>query len=259
MLTSAADAVRHALDGMAAGDWRRPGQRAGQYHLDLVADEAALSVLHSAGLAVFSEESGLTVPADTVPSSDDANGLLVVVDPVDGSTNASHGIPWFATSLCVVDGDGPLIALVVNQALGVRYTARRGGGAAKDGRPIAPSGLSDVARAMIGVSGLPRRRSAWWQTRALGAAALDLCLVAEGVLDGFVVGARSTLHVWDYLGALLVCQEAGAVVVDADGDDLVVRSAAPRRPIGAATVALTEELLADAAIDSGGTEARLTA
>ena len=59
--------------------------------------------------------------------------MTVVLDPVDGSTNASRGIPYWSTSLCAVDGDGPLAALVVNQATGVTTTAIRGGGG-RDGR-----------------------------------------------------------------------------------------------------------------------------
>ena len=59
------------------------------------------------GLGVLSEESGRHHPD---------RAITVVIDPVDGSTNASRGIPWFATSLCAVDTDGPLAALVINLA-----------------------------------------------------------------------------------------------------------------------------------------------
>src|SRR5207248_2509612 len=65
--------------------------------------------------------------------------VTVVVDPLDGSTNASRGIPWFATSLCAVDDEGPLAALVVNLVDGTTYRAERGQGATVDGRVIAPS------------------------------------------------------------------------------------------------------------------------
>jgi fructose-1,6-bisphosphatase/inositol monophosphatase family enzyme len=247
VLMATAEAVRSALDGIGSDEggrpgWRAAGRRPGQYQLDLVADAAALVVLHGAGLAVLSEESGLTGPAGAGVGGDTAE-LLVVLDPVDGSTNASLGIPWYATSLCVVDRDGARVALVVNQALGVRYEAVRGGGARRDGRPIAPSGCSDIGRAVIGVSGIPRRPPTWWQVRALGSAALDHCLVAEGVLDGYAVAGGTTLNSWDYLGGMLVCLEAGAVVVEAEGKDLVVRDDSPRRPLAAATQLLSERLL----------------
>ncbi|MGH9108766.1 MAG: inositol monophosphatase family protein [Acidimicrobiales bacterium] len=240
LLDEVAGTVRDAVDGCT--DWRAPGDRPGQYALDLVADEAACRVLHRAGLAVMSEESGLT---GGVPSTDGPESpWLVVVDPIDGSTNASLRIPWYATSLCVLDADGPRVALVVNQATGTRYQAVRGGGAHRDGRPVRPSGCADLAGAVIGISGLPAAHPGWGQYRALGAAALDLCAVAEGCLDGYRTVGRSALSGWDYLGALLVCLEAGAAVAECDGRQLVVRDDARRRPLAAATAALRDELLA---------------
>jgi len=249
VLTEAALAVRSALSGL--GDWQESGSRPGQYHLDLVADAAALGVLHAAGLLVLSEESGVTGPgglgvlgeASTARSASGAPELLVVLDPVDGSTNASRGIPWFATSLCVVDGQGPRAALVVNQSSGVRYEAVRGGGARRDGQPISPSGCRDLSEAVIGVSGYPGHHPGWSQFRALGSAALDHCAVAEGVLDGFRLVGGSWLHVWDYLGGMLVCSEAGAVVGELHGHDLVTRDDSERSPVAAATPELLEGLL----------------
>jgi fructose-1,6-bisphosphatase/inositol monophosphatase family enzyme len=239
VLVAASEAVWEALDSFDR--WKEHGDRPGQYRLDLVADAAACRVLHRAGLAVLSEESGASAP-----TSVSEPGLLVVLDPVDGSTNASHGLPWFATSLCVLDDEGPRVSLVVNQASGVRYLARRGGGAHRDGRVIAPSGCREPGTAVVGVSGTPDPGRRWWQFRALGSAALDLCAVAEGVLDGYSVVGGSSLFGWDYLGALLVCTEAGAVVGEHGGLDLVVRDRSTRRPAAAATPELLADLLADA-------------
>ena len=231
-------AVRNALDQV--DDWRATGERPGQYHLDLVADEAALSVLHGAGLSVLSEESGTTSPpaaTEGVPGD-----LLAVLDPVDGSTNASIGLPWFATSIGILDGKGPLVGLVTNQATGVEYSAVRGGGAWRDGKVIGPSGRDLLGKSVIGVNGLPRRWPGWGQFRALGAASLDLCAVAEGVLDGYMTVGGSRLHSWDYLAGILVCAEAGAAVGEQSSQELVVRDASPRQPIVAATSALLEQL-----------------
>ena len=239
VLKEAASAVRGALDGIR--DARRPGNRPGQYELDLVADAAALAVLHDAGLRVLSEESGLT-------GGDGGKGgveqPLVVLDPVDGSTNASIGLPWFSTSLCVLDGAGPRVALVVNQASGATYEAVRDRGALRDGLPISPSGCTDIATAIIGVSGLPPRYPGWAQFRAMGSAALDHCSVADGSLDGYLPVGTSTLHPWDYLGGMLVCLEAGAVVGELHGNELVVREDQRRSPVAAATGDLRDELMA---------------
>jgi myo-inositol-1(or 4)-monophosphatase len=239
VLTDAVVAVRVALDEL--DDWRQPGVRPGQYRLDLVADSAACRVLHGAGLAVMSEETGLSGPIGPRYAEED---LLVVLDPVDGSTNASIGIPWFATSLCVLDGAGARVALVVNQATGVRYEAVRGRGARRDGLPIAPSGCRDLSKAIIGISGFPDLRPGWGQFRALGSAALDHCAVAEGVLDGYRVAGGSSLFGWDYLGGMLVCLEAGAAVGEYFGHDLIVLDDARRWPVAAATPELLAELLA---------------
>jgi fructose-1,6-bisphosphatase/inositol monophosphatase family enzyme len=245
VLSEAARAVHAALSDVT--DWRPHGDRPGQYRIDLIADAAALAVLHGAGLTVLSEESGLTGPDGRSPSPGAGDsrheGSLVVVDPVDGSTNASLGIPWYSTSLCVLDAEGPRVALVVNQASGVRYEAVRGQGARRDGRPIATSGCRDLAQAVVGISGYPQRQPGWAQFRALGSAALDHCAVAEGVLDGYRVCGTSWLHGWDYLGGMLMCTEAGGAAGELGGDDLVVRDASPRRPAVAATSELLQSLL----------------
>lgn len=250
VIDHAATAVRGALDGVA--DWGPAGTRPGQYHTDLAADAAAVAVLTGAGLGVLSEESGLT---------DADRPLLAVLDPVDGSTNASRALPWFATSIAVLDDAGPLVALVVNQATGRRYTAVRGGGARVDGRPL-PGPVERpqprLADALIGLSGLPPRHLGWRQFRALGAVALDLAAVAAGGLDGYVDCSVDAHGGWDYLAGVLICREAGAVVVDALGRDLVVRDHGARRtPVAAATPALLDELLrARAAAEQAPAEPR---
>ena len=209
VLHEVARVVRRALDGLA--DWGLAGTRAGQYRSDLAADDVALAVLERAGLGVLSEESGV--------HRGDAE-VVVVTDPVDGSTNASRGLPWYATSLCAVDADGPRVALVVNQATGTVFDAVRGGGARQDGRPITPTSCTSLRTALVGLSGLPPGYLGWKQFRALGAAALDLCAVASGALDAYMDCSRNAHGSWDYLVGMLVCVEAGAVVADAQGRSL---------------------------------------
>ena len=225
LLDDTADAIAEAL--FALDDWGLAGTRAGQHRSDLAADAVAVDRLTAAGCGVLSEESGI---------HDGDAAVMVVVDPLDGSTNASHGIPWFATSLCAVDAEGPQAAVVVNLATKDRFRAARGEGATRNGDAIAPSGAADLADARVGLSGYPRRYLGWRQYRALGAAALDLCAVACGILDGYIDCSFDAHGVWDYAGGLLICQEAGAVVEDATSRDLVVLEHAARRtPIAAAT------------------------
>ncbi|MBA3654141.1 MAG: inositol monophosphatase [Actinobacteria bacterium] len=234
LLHDTATAVRTALD--AVTDWGLAGTRAGQHLSDIAADDAALERLRRAGVGILSEESG--------PHETDRD-IVVVVDPLDGSTNAFHGVPWYATSLCAVDGDGPLAAVVVNQASGTRFEAVRGGGARRDGAPIAPSNAVRLAESIVGISGYPGEHLGWRQFRAMGAAALDISAVAAGVLDAYVDCTPGHHGAWDYLGGLLICQEAGAVIADGKDEELVTLDWAARRmPIAAATPALLEEVLA---------------
>lgn len=225
LLHETADAVAAAMRGVT--DFGPSGQRSGQYALDLVADGAALSTLRRAGVSIMSEESGFE------------RGRLdavVVVDPIDGSTNASRGIPYFATSLAVVEGGSVTAALVVNQATGETYTASLGGGAWCDGRRLAASGCEVPGRALVALNGVPPRHLGWAQCRMFGAAALDLCRVAAGLIDAYVDCDTEAHGPWDYLGGYLICREAGAGVVDAFDRDLITVDHTHRRtPVAAAT------------------------
>jgi myo-inositol-1(or 4)-monophosphatase len=232
-----ADAVEQSLGGVE--DLRASGGRPGQYALDLVADRAALEVLSDSDIGVLSEESGLHRPGSSI---------VAILDPVDGSTNASRGIPWYATSICMIDADGPRVGVVANLATKERYQSVRGGGAWKDGRRLAPSRCTELRKAIVALSGYPRRHLGWAQFRAFGSAALELCMVAEGTIDAFMVGGGAHLAPWDYMGGLLLCTEAGAATGELDGRELVVSDPAARRAVAsAATPALFEELRTAAA------------
>ena len=234
LLHDLADAVAAAMRTVT--DWGPSGGREGQYALDVTADEAALAVIERAGVGVLSEESGYN-PGTT--------GEVVVMDPIDGSTNASRGLPWFATSLCLVDAEGPAVAVVVNQATGVRYSAERGAGAWCGERRLRPSGCMELADAIVVISAVPPPDVGWAQFRALGACALDLCALADGVVDGYVDFGHEQHGVWDYLGGWLICREAGIDGVDAlDRPTLHMDHDARRTPVAAATPELAASLLA---------------
>lgn len=214
-------------------DWGLSGQRATQYNHDVVADDLIIGRLLAEGFSVLSEESGVSGDGD----------ITVVVDPVDGSTNGSRALPWYATSLCAVDADGPLVSTVVNLATGDWFRAVRGEGAEADTIDVVPSGCSDLSDALLAFSGLPAEHGGWRQFRVYGAAALDLCGVACGQFDGYADLNRAH-GVWDYLGAWLVCREAGVAMADSGGEDLVVLDPNARRgPVAAASEELLAEML----------------
>ena len=235
MFARAAEAQRASLRDLVGSERRARTDRQGQYYLDTVADAAILPVLHDAGVRVLSEESGWTGDPDAA--------VTVVLDPVDGSTNCARGIPYWGISACAVDADGMLCALVENGATGSAYTAVRGGGAWLDDAAIRTASTTSIDHAVVALAEVPEHRLPWRQCRALGSAALALCDVAAGNLDAYFDTTDDLHHVWDYLGGLLVCEEAGAHVVDAHGRELVAPDAGTHRQLlGACSVALLDEL-----------------
>lgn len=236
-LHDVADAAADTLDEIA--DWSLSGERDGQYSADVVVDDVIVDMLQASGFEVLSEESGI----GDIDWPIDDHRLLAVVDPIDGSTNASKGLPWFATSICIVDRDGLRAALVAEQSgTETRFAASRGSGANCDGVPMRVIANRDLSSAVIGTNGVPPSPHGWWQFRTLGAAALDISLVAKGGLDGYV-----DFHdhgVWDYLAAVLICREAGAFVGEVDGKDLMVIDPNERRsPVVASSQELLESLI----------------
>ncbi|MGQ0537791.1 MAG: inositol monophosphatase family protein [Gemmatimonadaceae bacterium] len=156
------------------------------------------------------------------------DGLLFVVDPLDGTTNFLHGYPQYAVSIAALV-DGNLEAAVVHDVpRGVQFIATRAGGAYRDGTRIQVSSIGMPARALIG-TGFPFRdpqqlepyidgfakvaRQAAGLRRA-GAAALDLADVACGRFDAFW---ELSLSSWDIAAGLLLIREAGGVVTDIHG------------------------------------------
>lgn len=235
LLRRAADAVASSLADFEGGGLS--GRRHGQYELDLVADDACCSVLLGAGLSVFSEESGRRGGGEVV----------VVVDPVDGSTNTDRGIPFSCTSLCAIDAQGPLSSLVRSLTTGVTYEASRGAGATRDGLVISPSPTVSPASSVVGVNGVLSGHPGWSQVRTLGAAALEICLVADGALDAYAQVGGAAIHPWDYLAGMQIVHEAGGAVRSLDGGELLVVEAVPRRPLVAGTSELADLLAAQLA------------
>jgi fructose-1,6-bisphosphatase/inositol monophosphatase family enzyme len=224
-------------------DWSMSGDRDTQYSIDVEIDAACLAMLHAAELAVLSEESGITSPAGS-----DAPTSIVVVDPLDGSTNASLGLPWCATALCLVTNGVPAVATVSNLRTGTRFAAVRGLGATQNGSSIRVAAIERLDAAIVAVNARPPRSFLPAQYRSMGATALDIVSVAGGGgFDGSIDFDDDKIGVWDYLASVLILEEAGGVAADALGRDLVTLDhRARRRPVTASSPQLLAELLTHA-------------
>lgn len=145
-----------------------------------------------------------------------------VVDPIDGTVNYTHGLPWFSVSIGVELDGRPLAGAVVEPVSGRVWSAATGLGARLDGQPLRASSLDrpDLAVVGTGLAYDPARRgrqaallariaSSIGDVRRQGCASLDLCSVAAGWIDGFY---EHGLQPWDWSAGALIAEEAGAVV-----------------------------------------------
>jgi myo-inositol-1(or 4)-monophosphatase len=158
----------------------------------------------------------------------DRAGLLFVADPLDGTTNFLHGFPWYAVSVgALVDGE-PVAGAILNAANGELFTATAGGGARRNGQPIAVSKIEDPIRSLV-ATGFPFKENSpvteylgplpaiMRQTSGIrrpGAAALDLADVACGRFEAFW---ELMLAPWDIAAGLLLVREAGGIATDLTG------------------------------------------
>ncbi|MCD2196848.1 inositol monophosphatase [Actinomycetospora endophytica] len=167
------------------------------------------------GDVVLGEEGG----ADAEP---EPGQVRWIVDPIDGTVNYAHGLPWFAVSLGVEVDGRPLAGAVVEPVSGRVWSAAAGCGAQLDGRTLRASALERPGLAVVstGLAYDParRRRQAALLARMAGevgdfrrqgCASLDLCSVAAGWVDGYY---EHGLNHWDWAAGALIAEEAGAVV-----------------------------------------------
>ncbi|HXZ82451.1 MAG TPA: inositol monophosphatase family protein [Acidimicrobiales bacterium] len=157
------------------------------------------------------------------------SGLTWIIDPLDGTINYVYGFGTWAVSIAVADDSGTLAGAVYDPLRDEMFSAARGHGAHLDGRPLGSLDAPPLGESLIGTGFsyaaetrrgqarllpvvLPRVRD----VRRAGSAALDLCYVGAGRLNGYY---EAGLHPWDRAAGLLVATESGAAF--ADVDDLV--------------------------------------
>lgn len=176
---------------------------------------------------ILAEEGVLTTAGESAAAAE----WTWIIDPLDGTTNFVHGLPFFAVAIALARHRVPVLGVVHAPALGVTYAGARGLGAAANGAPLRVSGTAAIADALLATgfsynrnepgrddnSGrvarvLPHCRD----LRRLGSAELDLCLCAAGVFDGYW---EQYLAPYDVAAGAVLVREAGGVVTDLDGGD----------------------------------------
>ena len=184
---------------------------------DVRSEETIRTLLEPSGIAVLGEEQGGT----------NRGAAQWIVDPIDGTVNFTHGLPLWCVSIALEQAGELTVGVVVAPMLGWWFEASRGGGARDgDGQPLQVSTCDALPRGLLATGfpydvTRPRNNFAEWEhfgraamCRRLGSAALDLCLVARGWLDGYW---ERDLGPWDLAAGALIVVEAGGVVTDSRG------------------------------------------
>jgi len=155
-----------------------------------------------------------------------------IIDPIDGTTNYAHHIPYCSISLAYYRNNRPLFSIVYNPTLEELFFAIKGEGAYLNNEKISVSNIEDFQRSLIGtgfpyssaenendlnfvVTKLKKILPRCQDIRRLGSASLDLCYVASGKLEGFY---EINLKPWDVAGGMLIVSEAGGIVTNCYGE-----------------------------------------
>jgi myo-inositol-1(or 4)-monophosphatase len=178
----------------------------------------------------------------------------IYIDPIDGTTNFIHGIPHLAVSIGVYEKGIGLMGVVYNPILDEMFYAQKNGGAYLNGEVLQVSSQKSLQQSLIG-TGFPYakvNRGAEYEwviqnlgallpnirdIRRLGAAALDLCYLAQGKIDGFY---EVDLKPWDVAAGMIILTEAGGVYSNVSGEDYTFDS----KTIVATNEKIHKELLA---------------
>ena len=160
-----------------------------------------------------------------------SSGFLWIVDPLDGTTNYAHRFPAFSVSIAVVYEDETLCGVVYNPVSDEIFKAVSGEGASLNAMPLKVSDTGQLTDSLLGtgfpyeIRETPQPTLGYFERfvrkaqdiRRCGSAALDLCFVASGRLDGFW---ELGLKPWDVAAGALIVREAGGKVTDFSGKEL---------------------------------------
>lgn len=178
------------------------------------------------GLQQLLPEAGFITEEGTV--AQEKKSLVWIIDPLDGTTNFTHGLPFFAISIALLSGNDLVLGLVLESNREECFTAVRGGGAFLNGQPIHVSGIQSLNESLL-ATGFPyyafEKMPQYLEVlgyfmkhsqgmRRIGSAALDLAYVACGRFEGYF---EYNLNSYDVAAGALLVQEAGGTVSDFQG------------------------------------------
>ncbi len=211
------------LGAGAGGDLMKP--------VDLAAETAIVDTLkqNEITFTLISEESGIK------KFGADPEECFVTIDPIDGTTNLMHGLPFYACSIAVSRKrtlNDVFAGLVADLAHNITYTAFKGKGAYRDGKEMETSKTATLEEAVVGldlntykvkevVPKLTTFISKTKHIRHFGANALELCYVANGLTDAFV-DIRGKLRTTDVAAGFLILKEAGGILTTPENKALNV-------------------------------------
>ncbi|UCF19006.1 MAG: inositol monophosphatase [Gemmatimonadota bacterium] len=230
---AAAEVHHHRTHWLEPDDWTEKGHADWVTEVDHKAEEAAVAEIRGR----FPEHAIAAEEGDWGGTAPGTAEVTWVIDPLDGTTNYLHKYPFHSASIAAIDSKGLAVGVVVNSANWETFQARRGGGAQRNGEPISVSRLADLRLSLIG-TGFPFKKPELLDqylrqfravlprtsgVRRTGSAAIDLCDLACGRLDGFW-----ELHLapWDVAAGVLILREAGGIITDLAGSDDVVKEGA---------------------------------
>lgn len=190
---------------------------------DLAAEQVLLDRLH----AVFPDDAVLSEEAGDFGLQ---SGRRWIIDPLDGTTNFAQGLPFFAVSVALWEGDEPRVGVVYLPVLDEEFAAQWGAPATLNNQPIRVSPVQALSDAMVNIY-FDRRnhleaglrlftevaRACEGRVKVLGSTASLLCYVACGRLDGYL---RNRTRLWDFAAGGLILEQAGGRVTDFDGEPL---------------------------------------
>lgn len=192
--------------------------------IDLKCEEAIIEIIKQTypGHGALAEEKGASLPG---------HEYKWIIDPIDGTTNYAHGFPVYCSSVAL-EAKGEIVAgAVYDPTRDEMFSALKGGGAKLNDRPISVSNVKELIDSLLAtgfpytiktekINNLSQFGNMSMRAQAIrrpGAAALDLCYVACGRLDGFW---EFHLKPWDMAAGVLIVNEAGGKMTGCDGSEL---------------------------------------